>query len=345
MIGLKNLIGQKRPVQLLTNALQNGKMPHAWLFTGEDGVGKKTAALALAMISNCRNPDQLAVGEPQGDGQRLTCPRACGSCRPCKKIAAGVHPEVRVLTASGANIRIDQVRSLCADLALKSDEASRRFVIVDPAGRMNAEAANALLKILEEPPEHTVFVLIAADTGDLLPTIVSRCQHIRFHPITPADIERYLRDQCQTDPQQAMIVAALARGSLGRAIEMAAQDWFSRRNFFIGQLGSLPELPRSLRHVLAETLAKDKDRMETNLEIMKNWFRDMAVISSAPERIYNRDIPEQLKQAGNRISIDRIIEKTDAIAAAEKALTTNANARLVMDELVEALAVQGGKTY
>ncbi|MBS0013347.1 MAG: DNA polymerase III subunit delta' [Desulfobacterales bacterium] len=345
MIGLKDLIGQKRPVQLLANALQNGKMPHAWLFTGEDGVGKKTAALALAMISNCQNPDLTGRPASPADGQSRGWPRACGSCRPCKKIAAGVHPEVRVLAPSGPNIRIDRIRSLCSDLALKSDERSWRFVIIDPAGRMNAEAANALLKILEEPPEHTVFVLIAADTGDLLPTIVSRCQHIRFHPITPVDIERYLRDQCQTDPQQAMIVAALARGSLGRAIEMAAQDWSARRDFFIRQLSKLPAQPRGLRHVLAEIMAKDKDRIEANLEIMKNWYRDLAVYSAAPELLYNRDISDQVYRSGSQTTMDQILEKTDAIAAAEKALTTNANARLVMDELVEALAVQGGKTY
>ncbi|MFO7860498.1 MAG: DNA polymerase III subunit delta' [Desulfosalsimonas sp.] len=345
MIGLEDLIGQKRPVQLLANALQNDKMPHAWLFTGEDGVGKKTAALALAMISNCQNPDLTGLSAPQTDGQSSVCPRACGNCRSCKKIAAGVHPEVRMLEPSGPNIRIDRIRSLCSDLALKSDERSCRFVIIDPASRMNAEAANALLKILEEPPEHTVFVLIAADTGDLLPTIVSRCQHIRFHPIAPAELETYLRDECGIAPQQAMIVASLARGSLGRAVEMAAQDWSARRNFFIGQLRKLPAQPRGIRHVLAEIMAKDKDRIEANLEIMKNWYRDLAVGSAAPELLYNRDLSDQVYKTGSRISMDQILEKTDAIAAAEKALTTNANARLVMDALVEALAAQGAKTY
>lgn len=337
MIGFEDLVGQQGPVQLLVNAFKKGKMPHAWLFTGETGVGKKTAALELAKICNCQNRSAGSSHSPESETGIL--PRSCGQCRSCKKAIVGAHPEIRVINPSKMLIRIDQIRSLCAELGLKSDEASRRFIVFAGANRMNAEAANALLKILEEPPEHTVFVLVAPDTSDLLPTIVSRCQHIRFNPIAPKDLETYLTDQCGKDHQQAMIIASLARGSLGRAKDMAGQDWTERRRFIIDQLRCLQQQPRGFRHVLAEILAGDKDRLEGIFEIMKNWYRDLAVIKSAPEQIYNRDIIDQVRAGRSEIPMDALLEISDALAAAEKAMESNANTRLVIDKLIERLAM------
>ena len=336
MIGLDCLIGQQHPVRLLVQALQNEKMPHAWLFTGEDGVGKKTAALELARVTNCRH--RPSVPEPTPAPGEVFFPNACGQCRSCKKIRAGVHPEIQVLAPSGVYIRIDQVRALCADLTLKSDANACRFVIIDQAHRMNAEASNALLKILEEPPEQTVFVLVAPDTSNLLPTVVSRCQHIRFHPIAQAELEAYLSRHCNTDARQAMIIASLARGSLGRAMAMAAEDWSALRSFIIEQLRQLPAHPRVFQLVLAEMLAKDKDRLDAILEIIKNWYRDLAVVAHCPDQIYNRDLSDLVQTASLEISTDRILAASEAIASAEKSLLGNANARLVMEKLLADLA-------
>jgi DNA polymerase-3 subunit delta' len=335
--GLKDLIGQQRPVKLLVNALGKNRIPHALLFTGEKGVGRKTAALELARICNCR--DLNAQNSDCSRRSGAIIPRPCGQCRSCKKAAAGAHPAIRTITPSGINIRIDQIRAICGELGLKSDENSRRFIIVDDAHRMNAEASNALLKILEEPPEHTIFVLVAPDTSDLLPTIVSRCQHIRFNPITPGDLEYYLTEKCEKNRQQAMIIASLAGGSLGRALDMTGEDWIAKRNFIIDQLRGLSRQPRGFRYVLAEILAKDKDRFEGIIEIIKNWYRDMAVIECAPEQVYNQDIADQVLAGKSEITMDAILKISDAAAAAQKALKSNANIRLIADRLMEIIAV------
>lgn len=329
MSGFENLIGQQRPVRMLSNALARGRMPQAWLFTGETGVGKKTAAIELAKAANC-------INNAGPDGSRKA--GGCGICRACKKISAGIHPDIHTVTPAGAHIRIDQVRTLCRNLALKSDEASMRFVLIAEAQQMNAEAANALLKILEEPPEATVFVLTAPDTADLLPTIVSRCQHIRFHPVARPDLEKHLVEQYGVEPDHAMIVASLARGSLSRALEMVSEDWLGRRRFVIDQLRQLPAQPHAFRHAFAEMLAADKARLGIVLEIVKNWYRDLAVYSRSPAHVYNRDLSEELGAVSTQMPVDAILEKTDAVAHAEKALAGNANARLVMEALLLKLA-------
>ncbi|MBS3808920.1 MAG: DNA polymerase III subunit delta' [Desulfobacterales bacterium] len=334
MTGFKSLIGQQRPARILCNALINGRIPHALLFTGEDGVGKRTAAIELAGICNC---SESSVTRP-GAGEPEQSPAACGKCRSCRKIRSGTHPEVHVIKPSGANIRIDQVRSLYQSIALKPDEASKRFVIIADAHLMNREAGNALLKVLEEPPEATFFILTAPDTQDLLPTIVSRCRHIRFNPIPQKDLEKYLADHCALETDHAMIIASLARGSLARAIEMSSEDWISRRNFIINKLEQLPRQSGAFRHAFAELLAADRDKIETIFEIMKNWYRDLAVFFHSPEKVYNRDLHEQIRSALRQTCLSRILEKADAVSRAEKVLGSNANIRLALDALVDELA-------
>ena len=168
MPGFDSIIDQERPIRILLSLLFHGTIPHALLFTGIEGVGKKTAAVALAMACNCRRP--VAV-EP------------CGECAACRKIAAGAHPDILRVSPAGAMIKIDQIRELCQVLTMKPYEARVRVVIIADAHTLNPAAGNALLKMLEEPPARTVLILTAPQTGDLLPTIVSRCQHIRFKPI------------------------------------------------------------------------------------------------------------------------------------------------------------------
>ncbi|MFP4158760.1 MAG: DNA polymerase III subunit delta' [Desulfobacterales bacterium] len=336
MGGFSTLIGQQRPAGMLCNALVNQRLPHALLFTGEHGVGKATAALELARISNCSDlQKQLHARHHEKPGPGIA---ACGTCRNCRKITGGTHPDVHVIKPSGGYIRIDRIRAIYGSLALKSDEETTRFVLVEDAHLMNREAGNCLLKILEEPPYSTIFVLIAPDTGNLLPTIVSRCRHIRFNPIPQNELADYLVSHQGLEPDHAMVAASLARGSLARALDMGQADWISYRNFIVDLLVELPELPAAFRYAFAEMLAANRDKLEGIFEILKNWYRDLAVFQRSPESIYNQDIRGHVETASLRMPLELIIEKSDAVVRAESALAANANPRLALDAMLAKLA-------
>ncbi len=322
---------------MLCNAMINGRLPHALLFTGEDGVGKATAALELARICNC---SRAGTQESTARQERTeTSISACGKCRSCRKIDSGVHPDIHVVSPSGTYIRIDQIRGLYSSLVLKSDSAVTRFVLVEDAHLMNQEAGNALLKILEEPPDSTVFVLTAPGTRELLSTVVSRCRHIRFNPIPQKELSEHLVSHYGIDGDRAMILASIARGSLSRAVEMAGADWIAYRNFIVETICQLPELPSAFKYAFAEILAADRDKLEGAFEIMKNWYRDLAVFSCSPQNIYNHDMKQRVRQAAAPdIDPDLIIEKADAVLSAERAILRNANPRLALDALMTKLA-------
>ncbi len=193
---------QPKAYKQLSTILQKGNIPHALLFSGIEGVGKQTAAMMFAMVCNCQ---QLPVDSDQsGPGNWLMAADNC-TCKSCKKIESGNHPDIHMVEPSGSFIRIDQIRSLCHALAMKPYEARMRVVIISNAQAMNPEASNALLKALEEPPDRTILIITAIQLSDILPTIVSRCQHIRFSPIPQKKLEAFLIEKQGVGPDDATI--------------------------------------------------------------------------------------------------------------------------------------------
>ena len=192
MPGFESIIGQDRPIRILTTLLQAGAVPHALLFTGIEGIGKQNAAVVFAMACNCAGghansePESEINASVNGDDSTKRPPitNPCGICKPCRKIESGSHPDFIRIKPAGAFIKIEQIRALCQTLAMKPYEAGMRVVVISDAQEMNSAAGNALLKVLEEPPAGTILILVANHTSGLLPTIVSRCRHIRFNPIS-----------------------------------------------------------------------------------------------------------------------------------------------------------------
>lgn len=301
-----------------------------------DGVGKKTTALRFAMAANCQAQDHDGSAvDTRCTESLLAC---CGQCPSCKKIKAGAHPDVLLMIPGGTAIRIDQVRSLCGQLAMKPYEARRRFAIISDAQAMNIEAANALLKVLEEPPDRTILILTADQASDLLPTIVSRCQIIRFHPISRTVLAEHLKTCGSLSAEEAAARASLANGSFARAFDPKLEEWMPRRLWLIKQAATLPSASNSARLAFAEALAKDKSRLEDALEILKLWFRDLLVWRYDPNRIVNTDLAGQLWPAARVETALGLLAKIKGIGAAQQAIAGNANARLVMETLVRRLA-------
>jgi DNA polymerase III subunit delta' len=334
--GFDLIRGQHRALGLLTTLLRKGQIPHALVFTGIDGIGKQTVARALAMACNCTNPQPYPEGrEGVASSARIN---ACGQCRSCRRIQADQHPDILHLRPSGDMIRIAVVRDLIQRLAVKPYEQGRRVVILAEAHTMNPEAGNALLKLLEEPPRNTLLILTARQLADLLPTIASRCQQIRFAPLQREDLTALLTTEGHLTPPEAEAAAALSGGSYTRALKMARADWIPRRQWLAGELGRLRDRTTTLHLALAENLASGKTQLPDVLAWMLGWYRDLIVFPFQPDRIVNRDLDRQIQFAAGRQDPLASIDCMKAVQAALKALQDNANPRLTMETLVLQLA-------
>ena len=347
MPGFDSIIDQERPVRILTTLLHSGTIPHALLFTGIDGVGKIEAAVAMATAINCRMaggaevPSDLSAGA----GKQQEMPRkgiikadGCGACTVCRKIQSGNHPDVHWLEPAGAAIKIAQIRELAEQVVLKPYEATCRAIIIAKAHKMNAPAANALLKLLEEPPERTLFILTARQPGDLLPTVASRCQHIRFNPISRKKLEVILSNKYNLPDADARTIAALAGGSVQRATEMVQSNWLDRRNWLINQLMTLSL--ESVNHLLAlaERLASNRDHLQEGLDIMLTWLRDLLIHPYAPGKMLNGDLISLVPRSEERWRPEAIIHKMKAIETARRKIEANANPRLACEALLIEIA-------
>ena len=341
MSGFESIIDQNRPLRILTAFLQKGTIPHALLFTGIEGVGKERAAVALAMACNCaenrEEPESERVDARAPD--RSNCNRSlttqpCGSCKSCRKIESDNHPDIIRLKPSGPFIKIDQIRSLCQTLAMKPYEAGMRVVIISDAQAINPAAGNALLKVLEEPPPRTILVLIAAHTSDLLPTIVSRCQHIRFNPISKINLESVLVREHGIDGPDAAIIATMAAGSVSRALRMYRSNWIKRRYWLIDELESLSAGSVNRLLALGAQLAKNKDDLPDTLEVLKSWLRDLVIAKLHPERIVNHDLASKLQQASPKMSLASLLAKFETIQCTQNSIQAGTNLRLAMESMV-----------
>lgn len=328
----KSLIDQEKPLGQLGAALDKGTISHALLFAGIDGVGKNSAALMFAMACNC----DAATGKrgPTAPADHGDADVPCGKCRSCRKILSGTHPDIIFIKPSGPFIKIKQIRDLCRRLIVKPFEADRRMVIISDAGAMNPEAGNALLKVLEEPPDRTTIILISATAFDLLPTIVSRCQHVRFNPIGLECMNAYLTTEYGIDFREAAIVSQMANGSLTRALSMMQTNWIERRDWLIDEITALPSRSIRMALVFAEKLAGKKGSLSDSLEIIKTWLRDLIVCRYSRENVINQDLKDKIQQVSQKIEIQTLLANIGAVQAAQKRIDANANLRLTLENLM-----------
>jgi len=345
----QSIVGQQRPKRILHKFLKRDRIPHALLFSGPDGLGKLATALLFAMRCNCGGlvPED-GISSEQAAGKGEICKSGhdlspCSNCPSCRKIRSGSHPDVILIKPSGATIKIGQIREVIGILTRKPYEARQRFVIIANAHLMTPESANSLLKILEEPPNQTMIVLTVSHPLDLLPTITSRCQHIRFCPVPKHELEEHLVENEGVSPAEAAILSAMSEGSSGQAVEMLHSGWLDRRRWLLAFFdGSRPEasLPKTANHLLglSESLARDKAHLHEALAVVKSWFRDLLIAGSYPEGIVNQDYIEQIRSRSPGYDAQTLLEDVSAIQTVEKQIQKNANSRLLTDILMMRLA-------
>lgn len=267
----------------------------------------------------------------------------CGQCQPCRQIGLDNHPDILILEPVRGSLRIDQIRRLISALAIKPFSARHRIAIIADAHTMNLQAANALLKILEEPPANTTLILTAIQKADLLPTIVSRCRHIRFNPLEPVDLATLMADTQDVDEQLAETVAAMAGGSLTRARKLAATKWQHQRDWLIRAAGldqpiRLRKRPLTLALTFSAQLSQHKDSIEELLKILQTWIRDLSIWPHKPNLVINRDLRKLLEGARRSLRNEQLQMMWQAVADAQKDIAAKANLRLTLDVMALRMA-------
>lgn len=313
------VVGHEWAVTQLQRAAAEQRIAHAYLISGPEHVGKMTLARALALALNC-----TADAPP------------CGRCRACTLINASKHPDVQIIAPDGRSLKIDQVRALEHDLALRPVEARFRVAVFDQFETATIEAQNALLKTLEEPPDYAVLILVAADPELLLPTIVSRCQQIPLRPLTVAQVRDALIARWRVEAGHADLLAHLSGGRLGWAVRAAADpSLLAARATALDDLIELLTSDRVRRFAYAETLTKNPERTREVLNVWRTWWRDVMLLGSGSQAaLVNIDRGSQLQTLARQVNAAQAKAAAGACGRALWQIDRNATPRLVMEVLL-----------
>jgi DNA polymerase III subunit delta' len=320
-MAFQHITGQSRAKRFLQQLVRVGRIPHALLFSGMAGIGKAALAREFAKFLNCRD------GDPPGCGDRCAC---------CRKIENGQHPDLLWLAPEGNYIKIEQVRTLRGQLRFRPFEAKWRVVVIQDAQQLKEEAANALLKILEEPPQRNVIVLLVLEPQMLLPTLVSRCCRVRLQPLEDAQITDYLISTHQMTPLQAQQVTRLAAGSLDRARQLTESGELAAINMILETTQDLARMSLIEFFQRMEQWTKQSSSLDRDLEVIQMWLRDLIIHRLLDQGPRQRDqlgpvIPEQTRDALRGIPIDRLFDLYQHMANAVQHLRRNANRQLTLE--------------
>ncbi len=323
------ILGQEKAVAALRGALRNERLAHANLLIGPEGVGKLLTALTLVKAMNCESPPAPAD--------------CCEKCPSCVKVNTGNHADVILLEPDGEAMKIGQVREMQKRLRFRPMEGGRRACILNSADRLNDEASNALLKTLEEPPAETHLFLITSRPHRLLPTILSRCQWVKFQPLSTANIARILESGGDVDREKAIFYASLAGGSAGQAQTLSNRVDFQKRLEWLRVFYTLPEIPPEEIFEMCEKMAKEEEQVQDLLELWKIWVRDLMVTKTggqdAGERLINQDLKTEAAREAEKFSFERLDRIFQWIIEVQKGLARNVNRQLALETLM--LEIQG----
>lgn len=315
-----DVFGHDWAVEMLHGHVAQAALRHAYLITGPSGVGRRALAIRLAQALSCPSPS--APGVP------------CRTCRACKQVEAGQNIDLMLVQAEheGGTLKVEQVREVQKFLSLKPYQSAYKIVIFLRFQEANPNAANALLKTLEEAPSYGLLLLTADNAEQLLPTIVSRCEILRLRPVSVEAVESFLVAR-QIEPERARLLAHLSDGRPGYALRLAGDE--KTLGFRVEKLDDLRNLlaaPLRERFAYAEKIAKDKDALRRSLFLWLSWWRDVLLrTAGAGTALTNVDRAAELEAVAAQLSLSVARKTTQALEEAIEKLEKNVNARLLVE--------------
>ena len=322
-MSFKDILGHQRPIILLQRAIKNKKVVNSYLFLGNEGIGKKYVALQFAKALNC-------LGKESDGGD------ACDHCSSCKKIDHALHPDVLVIEPEGQYIKVDQVRQMQRQLAYKPYEGKHRVCILTAADRMAPYIPNTLLKTLEEPPLHTVIILLANSSRFILPTILSRCQTIRFNPLPIPLLSKWLMEGKGFNEAEAHLLASLSEGSPGKALEIQEEiHQIPREELLIDWIG-LKSLPIERMWNWVESLPSQRENLLLMLEVAKTLLRDLVVVKTLKKEpnLIHSDLLPVMEPMAAKWSLSSLLKRMEILHQTTLAIRSNANTNLALEAMM-----------
>jgi DNA polymerase-3 subunit delta' len=322
-------IGQPEALALFKHSLKAGSLAHAYLLVGAPHIGKMTLALDLARALNC-----------QGDEP------PCGQCQSCKRITEGKHADIRTIslnstrdlgdTKARVEIGIDDIRELQHNASLPPFEGKHKVFIIDGAEYLSTEAANCLLKTIEEPPPQVIILMLATEESRLLPTVVSRCQRLELKPLPINEIEKLLIESHGIDNAKAGLLARLSHGCLGWALSVSFDDsYLEQRNQRLNEMISLLTSGWDERFNYAARLANERKSAEEIIRLWLAWWRDLMLIKcGCKQAVINIDYEPIFEQSAKVLSLAEVKDFIDCLQNSLNQIALNANLRLVFEILM-----------
>ena len=311
-----DVIGQDGPKKKIRTALAQQAIGHAYLFSGDDGIGKRLMALRFAQALSCETPPSSSQ------------PDSCGHCRACEQIDSGTYPDLLVIEPeqdkANPQIKIDRVREIERHVIYRPLLSARKICIIDDADRLNANAANAFLKTLEDPPEHSLFILVTSRPLRLLATVRSRCLTLRFSPATPAQFEGALALKQATATEDARFLSRVCGNRIGVALRTDLSELRSRHDRFFDLCRS-----ETLAHATAvlqqaEELSKAQPFPDV-IDWLSHGLRDVLLMTLGTRQdllLHHSHIPV-LEQIAASLTPADVVELMDALQTLEQAPTQN----------------------
>ncbi|MGN0988496.1 MAG: DNA polymerase III subunit delta' [Otoolea sp.] len=320
MAGFHDIIGHDKVKDHLRKAIEYHKVSHAYILSGEEGMGKKTLADAFAMTLLCERSDK----EP------------CLQCHACKQMMSGNHPDViRVTHEKPGSIGVDDIRTQINDtIYIKPYSSSYKIYLVDEAEKMTPQAQNALLKTIEEPPAYAVIMLMTTNQELFLPTILSRCIQLKLRPLKDTQVSDYLKETMGIPEEKADVFAAFARGNLGKAIHLASSEEFGLLyRQILNLLKNLKEMDISMLLDSIRKLQEDQLDLRECLDFMQLWYRDILMFKVTKDintLVFKEEYAKvsSLCQKSSYEGLELILE---AIEKAKTRLDANVNADLALE--------------
>ncbi|NRR23627.1 DNA polymerase III subunit delta' [Brevibacillus sp. MS2.2] len=312
---------QPRAQELLYHSLRNERLAHAYLLAGPKGSGKKQMALHLAKSLFC--------SEREAD--------ACGACVTCRRIEGGNHPDVLFITPDGASIKIDQIRSLQKEMAMRAVESSRKVYIIEHVDKMTTQAANSLLKFLEEPPAGVLALLLTEHSHAILPTILSRCQIVQFSPLSAGSIAEKLRAEGVLAGMAQ--VASHITTNVEEAMTLSQSESFAQlRNLVIQLVQECKQRNSSALltiHDMLQKSDKSKEELPLFLDLLILWLRDILYLQVGRHaHLINSDQQDVLQGQALVWTKAELLRGIDLVMETKNRIERNANAQLALERLV-----------
>jgi DNA polymerase-3 subunit delta' len=326
-MSFRDICGHEKQIGILQKAMAGNRVPHAYLFYGVEGIGKKFTAMIFAKALNCENQENLD---------------ACDKCSSCLKADHKNHPDIITIEAEGQFIRIQEIRAINDYMQFKPHEGRKRIIILSEAHRMNIASANALLKTLEEPSLNNILILLTSRLHQLPLTIISRCQVLRFNPLKTDTIATFLQTKLSLTIEIAQRLAASSGGSIGRALELNKRAYLQYRDDIFEQLFADPDNNPIKLFFLAQNFGQQSKEITERLDILKTCFRDALVYKETGREndLIHGDRLDIIAAIAESISGRNIVKNIEAVEAAQRAIEQNANKQLTLEAMMFKLAIK-----